>query len=62
MYIYSILFYYDFVSHSQAAKRPMSAVGKSSIFTTSEEAGAKVGVTNSGKGVTEYSQRKKHKF
>lgn len=40
----------------------MSTVGKASIFTTSEELGAKVGVTNSGKGVTEFLQRKKHKF
>jgi hypothetical protein len=35
---------------------------KTSIFETSDSRDSKVGVFNSGKGVTEFEARKKHKF
>jgi survival of motor neuron-related-splicing factor 30 len=35
---------------------------KTSIFASSDANGAKVGVVNSGKGLTEFAQRKRHKF
>ena len=47
----------------QTAKKPLSSgITKSSIFTSSEEVNGKIGVVNSGKGLTEFIQRKKHKF
>lgn len=46
-------------------KKPASGsllTKKTSIFSTTDAAGGKVGVINSGKGVTEFVQRQKHKF
>lgn len=34
----------------------------SSIFSSNDTDSSKVGVFNSGKGMTSYSERKKHKF
>ena len=35
---------------------------KTSMFASSDAVDAKIGVTNSGKGMSEFTQRKKHKF
>lgn len=35
---------------------------KQSMFASSEANAAKVGVTNSGRGMTNYGERKKHRF
>jgi survival-of-motor-neuron-related-splicing factor 30 len=35
---------------------------KTSMFATSDSVEAKVGVIGSGKGTTDFAQRKKHKF
>jgi hypothetical protein len=43
-------------------KRPDSGIVKSSLFGSSEEVAGKVGVVNSGKKMTEFEPRKKHKF
>ncbi len=40
----------------------MSGIVKKSMFESSEDVHAKVGVVNSGKGMTNYQERKKHKF
>jgi hypothetical protein len=37
-------------------------VNKSSMFASPDETEGKVGVTNSGKGLTDFASRKKHKF
>jgi survival of motor neuron-related-splicing factor 30 len=34
----------------------------SSLFTSPDDVQGKVGVVNSGKGMTDFGQRKKHKF
>jgi survival of motor neuron-related-splicing factor 30 len=47
---------------NKGTKRSLTGVTKSSIFATTEDVQGKVGVVNSGKGLTEFSQRKKHQF
>jgi hypothetical protein len=46
----------------QGTKRPDSGIVKSSQFSSSEQVAGKVGVVNSGKGMTEFEARKRHKF
>ncbi len=46
---------------TKGAKRSLSGLTKSSIFASPEEVDGKVGVVNSGKRLTEFAQRKKHK-
>jgi len=47
---------------TKGSKRQMSGLVKSSIFASSDAVDAKIGVVNSGKGLTDFAQRKKHKF
>eukprot|EP01038_Epipyxis_sp_PR26KG_P014084 gene14084-18900_t len=47
---------------SKGAKRTSGGVTKSSMFATTEVVEGKVGVVNSGKGMTTFADRKKHKF
>jgi survival of motor neuron-related-splicing factor 30 len=51
----------SFVSKKKSSTNTLLSK-KSSIFASSDATGAKVGVVNSGKGLTEFAQRKKHKF
>ena len=47
----------------QGSKRFDSGITKGSkLFSTPEDATGKVGVVNSGKGMTEFETRKRHKF
>lgn len=46
----------------KGTKRPFSGINKQSMFASSTEVAAKVGVVNSGKGMTTFQERKKHKF
>lgn len=48
---------------SKGAKRPLlSGIGhKTSIFTSSDDSSSKIGVVNSGKGMTNYGDRKRFK-
>lgn len=46
----------------KGTKRSMSGISKQSMFASSEDVTAKVGVVNSGKGMTTFQERKKHKF
>lgn len=43
-------------------KRSLAGITKASMFSSSESTISKVGVTNSGKGMTSYDARKKYKF
>lgn len=48
---------------AKGAKRSLAGMTKSSQFTTAELATeGKLGVQNSGKGMTSFDNRKKHKF
>lgn len=46
----------------QTSKKPMSGITKTSIFTSPDAVDGKIGVINSGRGLTDFVQRKKHKF
>ena len=46
----------------QGTKRLPGFQKSGSIFATSDGLDGRVGVVNSGKGLTEFEQRKKHKF
>ena len=46
----------------KGAKKALVGIVKKSQFETPEEFGSKVGVTNSGKGLTVVGERKKNKF
>ena len=48
----------------QGSKRPDSGIVKvgASMFSSPADVEGKVGVVNSGRGMTDFSQRKKHKF
>ena len=43
-------------------KKSVAGIQKSSMFASPETVEGKVGVTNSGKALTEFEQRKRHKF
>ncbi len=47
---------------TKGSKRSLSGLTKSSIFQSSEAVEGKLGVVNSGKGMTSFADRKKHKF
>lgn len=47
---------------SQGSKRLDSGIVKDSMFSSPDEVAGKVGVVNSGKKMTDFGARKKHKF
>ena len=47
---------------TKGTKRLDSGIVKNSMFSSTEEVAGKVGVVNSGKKMTEFVARKKHKF
>jgi hypothetical protein len=51
-----------FFSNIQGSKRSLSGLAKSSQFATTSSLEGKLGVVNSGKGMTTFGERKKHKF
>jgi survival of motor neuron-related-splicing factor 30 len=46
----------------KGTKRSITGITKKSMFESSEDIFAKVGVTGSGRGMTTFQERKKHKF
>jgi survival-of-motor-neuron-related-splicing factor 30 len=47
----------------KGTKRPLSGIGnKNSIFSSSEDTSSKIGVANSGRGMTQNFERKRFKF
>lgn len=46
----------------QGSKRLDSGIVKDSMFSSPDEVAGKVGVVNSGKKMTDFGARKKHKF
>lgn len=47
---------------TKGSKRSLTGLVKSSIFASSDTVDGKVGVVNSGKGLTDFAQRKKNRF
>jgi len=47
---------------TQGSKRLDSGIVKESMFSSTDEVAGKVGVVNSGKKMTDFGARKKHKF
>lgn len=52
----------SFVNKGAKKAIPGLTATKQSMFASSEANAAKVGVTNSGRGMTNYGERKKHRF
>jgi hypothetical protein len=64
-YVYCVFFFFlcfGLCVALQSVKRSAAGVVKSSMFSAPAELTGKVGVTNSGRGMTAFAERKKHKF
>lgn len=51
-----------FMKKSSTSKKVKGSVTTKSMFASPEEVDGKVGVTGSGKGTTDFEQRKRYKF